>query len=181
MWSTLCNFWNSYGFEILIVLVLIGALLYKLWNGSKQGTWSTAYNYTPKKRGVSRRAYSTPTGYSKGELECRRVLEKLFSRPFPSVRPSFLRNPVTGTHNLELDCYNADLRLAVEYNGRQHYEHTSYFHRSKDTFHYQKARDWIKEKLCNDHGVTLITVPYTVKISGIEGYLRKELQNRGWL
>ena len=33
---------------------------------------------------------------SRGEAECRRVLENKFNAPFPNTRPYFLRNPVTG-------------------------------------------------------------------------------------
>ena len=74
-----------------------------------------------------------PPQESKGEKECRKVLENLFNKPFSKSRPDFLRNPVTGGNfNLELDCYNQELSLAVEYNGIQHYKYVPYFHRNND-------------------------------------------------
>jgi len=53
------------------------------------------------------------SGYGKYENECRRILQCLFLKPFPKVRPDFLRNPKTG-RNLELDMYNQDIALALE-------------------------------------------------------------------
>jgi len=74
-------------------------------------------------------------GDSKGETECRRVLQKIFQRPFLKARPDFLNNPVTGNQfNLELDCYDHSLKLAVEYNGQQHYQYNKFFHRNKEHF-----------------------------------------------
>ena len=109
---------------------------------------------------------------SRGEIECRRVLEKIFKRPFNKIRPNFLNNPVTdGNYNLELDCYNDDLKIAVEYSGRQHYEYTPYFHKNKEAFYNQKYRDELKKRMCKDNGIILIEVPYTVKIENIEQFL----------
>jgi len=88
---------------------------------------------------------------SKGEQECRYFLQKTFNKPFVNTRPSFLRNPVTG-RNLELDCYNSELKLALEYNGKQHYKYLSYFHKNKQDFWNQKYRDYIKKRLCKDNG-----------------------------
>ncbi len=119
---------------------------------------------------------------SKGETECRRVLVQIFKKPFDKARPDFLSNPVTGgSHNLELDCFNRQLNLAVEYNGVQHYKYSPYFHRNKESFLNQKYRDDMKRRICNDRGITLIEVPYTVKIDDIEMYLISELQTNGFL
>ena len=132
MFGKLINTWNNYGFEIILGLcvafIIIIGLYYKF--SGKKGTYSKSV-YIPTT--LSRKKYE---GYapskkqrdSKGEIECRRVLEHLFRRPFNKSRPDFLRNPVTGGNfNLELDCYNRDLRLAVEYNGAQHYKYIPYF------------------------------------------------------
>lgn len=110
---------------------------------------------------------------SRGEARCRRYLETRFrGRRFRKERPKFLRNPVTGA-NLELDCYNAELGLAVEYNGRQHYEFTPAFHANREAFRNQQYRDNLKRDLCARAGVTLVSVPYTVV--DIEGYLEGHL------
>ena len=105
----------------------------------------------------------------------------IFRQPFPSKRPDFLRNPVTGgNRNLELDCFNENIRLAVEYNGKQHYEYIPYFHRTKDAFYNQVYRDEMKRRACSDNGITLITVPYTVPVSEIEKFLVQQLDSLGY-
>lgn len=111
---------------------------------------------------------------SRGETECRRAVESITGEPFPRARPSFLLNKVSG-QNLELDCYNEDLKLAIEYNGEQHYKFIPYFHSSKDAFYNVKYRDQIKKQLCEEAGVKLIIVPYTVKINDIEAYIENKL------
>ncbi len=107
---------------------------------------------------------------SKGEDECVRVLENLFDRKFKRVRPSFLRSPETG-RNLELDCYNEELKLAIEYNGRQHYKHPSFPGFTEEQFKSQLQRDRFKRERCNELGIYLITVPYHIRISDIEEYI----------
>jgi hypothetical protein len=52
---------------------------------------------------------------------------------------------------LELDLYNEELNLAIEYNGRQHYD--------QEEFEKQKARDIIKEGYCDIFEIKLIIVP----------------------
>ena len=118
---------------------------------------------------------------SKGERECRRVLQYLFRRPFGKARPDFLRNPVTGgRHNMELDCYDPSLRLAVEYDGAQHYKYIPYFHGTKAAFENQKYRDLLKDQMCQAAGVHLIRVPYTVKLEDIKGHIERELKAAGY-
>jgi len=113
---------------------------------------------------------------SKGEQECRRAVERITGKPFPKARPSFLRNGVSG-QNLELDCFNSDLRIAVEYNGEQHYKYIPFFHASKDAFYNIKYRDEMKQRLCDQNNVHLITVPYTVPIKEIESYIRNRIKD----
>tara|TARA_R110002167_G_scaffold339591_1_gene547441 strand:- start:49 stop:1068 length:1020 start_codon:yes stop_codon:yes gene_type:complete len=55
----------------------------------------------------------------------REVLESIISTfgkfEFPNIRPEWLRNPETG-RALELDCYNEELAIAFELQGRHHYK-----------------------------------------------------------
>jgi very-short-patch-repair endonuclease len=103
-------------------------------------------------------------------MECQKALQDLYPRyQFEKVRPPFLRNPRTG-RNLELDFYCPELRLAVEFQGRQHYVYDKHFHKSQEDFYEQLERDRIKQELCTQHGIRLITVPYTV--SDVKEYLR---------
>jgi hypothetical protein len=115
--------------------------------------------------------------FNKTEHKCRIIMEKIYKRPFPSIRPDFLRSPTTNK-NLELDCYNKDLKIAVEYNGRQHYAYTPHFHKSKTDFYSQVHRDDWKRKKCKELGIKLIEVPYWIVDVNLEDFIRKELKKQ---
>lgn len=184
MFSKFTKVWEEYGFEVVLgccLLFIIGFGLYRRFTRQK-GTWSKQnYNqyphYTKKSLPAPKRQ---PPKESKGETECRRVLKQIFNRPFHKARPDFLRNPVTGGNfNLELDCYDSELGIAVEYNGVQHYKYVPYFHKNKEAFDNQKYRDFMKEQMCDKAGIILISVPYTVEIGQIKPYIETELRKRG--
>jgi len=188
--SRIANSWDEYGFEIVLGICVLFILFYAIYNKSvgKKGTWTKYYNYVNLYNNIDHNAYqknnSDANNYnynkkpkdSKGETECRRVLEKIFRIPFNKSRPNFLSNPVTdGGHNLELDCFNERLGLAVEYDREQHMKYIPFFHKNKEAFLNQKYRDELKNRMCKDNDIILIRVPYTVKTENIESYLRKEL------
>lgn len=110
-----------------------------------------------------------------GERICRDYLEKKFNTKFKNERPDFLRNPITN-NNLELDCYSKKLRLALEYNGKQHYEYVEKFHKTKTDFYNQKYRDDIKKRLCYENGIDLIEVPYNIPHHQIPEYINEALK-----
>ena len=116
---------------------------------------------------------------SKGELQSKEMAKLIFGKDFIKVRPDFLNNAVTG-HNLELDIYNEELKLAIEYNGRQHYDFVPFFHKNREAFLNQKYRDEIKRMKCKDNGIKLIEIPYTVKLEDIETYIRIEAKKKGF-
>lgn len=117
---------------------------------------------------------------NKTEEKCRTIIQKIYSRKFPSVRPKFLKSPRTGK-NLELDCYNDDLKIAIEYNGKQHYNYTPYFHKNKKDFYSQVHRDDWKRKRCKEMGIRLIEIPYWVSDIDLENYILNELRKKGCL
>jgi len=111
---------------------------------------------------------------SRGEAECGRVLAELFpDHKFEKVRPSWLMNDYPGRkfppQPLELDFYCEELNLAVEFNGRQHYEFVPDFHKSEKHAFGQRARDRLKLELCRRRGVDVIVVRYDVP--NIQHYL----------
>lgn len=114
---------------------------------------------------------------SKGELACKNYLENKFGVNFNKVRPNLLKNNVTG-NNLELDLYNEELGLAVEYNGKQHYKYCPGIHRNYEHFQTQKYRDEIKKHLCKDNNIILIEVPYWEK--NLESFLESQLIAKGY-
>ncbi len=158
---------------LLCLLILIVLLIWNYFSGNK-GTFVNYSSTIWDLLGKPTKKLPKKPFESKGEIECRRAIEKLTGHKFPKTRPSFLMNVVSG-HNLELDCYNDELQMAVEYNGEQHYKFIPYFHSSKDAFQNLKYRDEMKQRLCKENGINLITVPYTVKIQNIESYLKQKL------
>jgi len=107
---------------------------------------------------------------SKCEQACRKAIEEIYGKPFPTIRPNFLKNPET-KRNLELDCYNAELKIAVEMNGEQHYKWPNWTGMSRENFIKQVRRDQYKIKTCDLNGIYLITVPYTIPNNKIKDYI----------
>ena len=124
----------------------------------------------------------------KNEQRCRKILEDIFKKPFPSVRPKWLKNPAT-KRNLELDMYCHDLgilnkwgkkvRLAAEFDGAQHSKMTG-FHKNKTELLYQIRKDQYKDKRCKELGITLIRVPYWAH-EDLKGYITRKLVDIGLL
>lgn len=172
------SFLKDYSFEIILgicIILIIAFSIYRKYIGEK-GSWSNTYYYDSKFDNNNFKINRIKTE-SKGEIECRRVLEKIFNKPFNKARPNFLNNPVTGGNfNLELDCYNEELKIAVEYNGVQHYKYVPYFHKNKEAFLNQKYRDDMKRRICKEKRIILIEVPYSVKVENIEMFIKNELK-----
>ncbi len=115
---------------------------------------------------------------SRGELICKQTMERIYNKTFMSVRPPWLINHETG-EPLELDVYNDELLIAVEYNGDYHYKKDHHFHRGNPKNFYDLVfRDELKKKLCKELGIHLIIVPYTVPFNDIAAYIRKRLPAR---
>jgi hypothetical protein len=159
----------------LLVLVLIHRKLTR-----QKGRWTknlnlnNIYMFKGQTRPLENKSESS------GEIECRRFLETIFQSPFPKARPDFLKNPVTG-NNLEIDCFNKALKLGVEYNGQQHYKFTSFFHKNVEASTNQKYRDELKRRMCQENGINLIEVPYTIKLSDIGPFLHLKLKQLGYI
>jgi hypothetical protein len=167
------KYWNQYGFDFLVLLSILFIIIYAFFRIGKKGTFMEIYSLQLPKGEKTKKQPKD----SQGEILCRNYLEKRFGKSFAKKRPDFLCNPVTGGHrNLELDCYNEGLKLALEYNGIQHYKFVPYFHSNKETFYNQKYRDEIKRMKCKEQGVTLIEVPYSVPHHKLEEYVESELQ-----
>lgn len=84
------------------------------------------------------------------EEECRFIIEGLTGYKFPVGR----------IRNLELDGFCPVLNTAFEYNGKQHYEFMSYFHKSRIDFEKQIQRDDKKTAACQKSGINKFDIPY---------------------
>ena len=114
------------------------------------------------------------------ERACRAILEKLLGIPFPKSplgRLPWLKN--SRGKSMELDGYCAQVGLAFEYHGRQHYEFLPHFHRNESALRQRIEDDQTKLELCELNGVRLITVPYWIEIESMETYLRGRLDQLG--
>ena len=103
----------------------------------------------------------------KTEKLCISIIEHLTDHKFIKCRPSFL-------DGLELDGFNADLQLAIEYNGEQHYKIVDYFHRNGiyDLLT-QVEHDKLKKRKCQENGIYLMIVPHYVKDK--EKFIKEQL------
>jgi hypothetical protein len=113
------------------------------------------------------------TGYSKkpdnkntqGELIMFKALDKILKghKYINHGYYSFLLSPKG--YPMQLDRYYPDLKLAFEFDGKQHDEYNKYLHRSKANFEYYKQCDRLKEKHCKDNEITLIRIAWNYKIT----------------
>jgi len=181
------DYFKNKAYEMLIIFSVIFLIGYGLYRWGKKGTYNVnpfiSKRDEPKYDEIKNKSIETKNRIpqeSKGENVCRQVIEYLFEQPFPKARPNILRNPIGTNQNLELDCYNENLKLAVEYNGIQHYQFSNFFHKNKDAFSNQLYRDEIKRRLCKENGITLIEVPYTVSIDDIPKFIAEKLVENGY-
>lgn len=99
--------------------------------------------------------------YLQCEMEVRKILEKIFPGfKFPSKNPKWNKSEKSG-YPMQIDCYNKKLGLAVEYNGKQHYEHVEFF-QDEESHEAQKLRDIEKRNNCEKELIDLIIVPYWI-------------------
>ncbi len=165
------KYWEKNRFTILVIASIF--LLIACWiflDHDEEGSWSDSVQYIPSKTFTKRKI---PID-SKGERECRRVLEKYFRAPFPNTRPFWLHSQITGQPS-EIDCLNETLKIGCEYNGAQHYKFVKQFHKNYEAFKNQQYRDLIKYRACEDRGIRLILVPFTVKHEDIENFIMEKL------
>lgn len=65
--------------------------------------------------------------------------------------------PIPGSR-LRIDFYVATRSLAVEVNGRQHYERTPHFHKTKHDFRRAVRNDAEKARFCDENGIGLVVL-----------------------
>jgi hypothetical protein len=92
-----------------------------------------------------------------GETICREIALLLVDPAEYTVhsRPSWLTNPNTGMI-MELDLFIEENDLAVEYQGEQHFNPTSFA--SQEEVEKQKIRDSIKAEILKSRGISLVQV-----------------------
>lgn len=92
---------------------------------------------------------------SKGSEE----LLKLVREIFPHQRIELEHN-IAERGALFLDIYLPRLKVAFEYDGKQHFEYCEHFHGTREAFLQARRRDENKDDRCEELGITLIRVAY---------------------
>lgn len=175
------NLWKMYRIKIFIISSIVFIFICYMFYNETQGTWSENFSIDPSVFEVNGVQFRNPfPKESKGEKICRAYLEKTFMKPFPKCRPDFLKNEITG-QNLEIDCFNRDLMLGVEYNGRQHEKYTPGMHKNYQDFQLQLYRDEQKARKCKELGINLIVIPHTIPHQSISNYIREQLLLMGYI
>jgi hypothetical protein len=82
---------------------------------------------------------------------------KNYLRQYWSQNVVFEEMPIVGTR-MTLDMYNANKKIAIEVQGRQHQTFVKHFHGNLLNFKYQLDRDNNKETFCTKNGITLVTI-----------------------
>jgi len=106
--------------------------------------------------------------YSEGVF--RKIIEFRTGENFPKSYPKWLKNGKTGPR--ELDMYNKDLKIAIEYNNHKE----KFYQQTKRRFKLQQEYDRIRYQRCKDNGVKLIWVPL-MKIEEMDKYIKKLCKN----
>jgi len=175
---------KGWGFWIIIIIAVILAViaLYYIKIDEKEPNLNFLFNDDDDE--VIEEEYSDQIEFiedfgskksnNKREEKCRRIFESIYQAPFGTCKPDFLKSPKTG-RNLELDGYNADLKIAFEYNGIQHYQYPNPFHRTEEKFQRQLYNDRIKRRMCDELGIYLISIPYHIKDKDLRSFIISKL------
>jgi Zn finger protein HypA/HybF involved in hydrogenase expression len=107
------------------------------------------------------------------EMLAKAILERIFGVPFESHRLRTIRG--LGGRYLELDLYNANLRLAVEHHGKQHFIPIEFFGGRKQ-FERQLVHDERRRQACREAGITLLEINQLGEETSIEE-LRSKLKS----
>lgn len=124
-----------------------------------------------------RGTYSKPVNRWKSEEYTFSLTQKLYNEynVIYQYRPFFLGG-------MSYDIYICGLKIAIEYQGKQHFEPVEFFG-GKENFESQRERDQLKLKLSAENGVDLIYINYWEDItsqlirSKVEAVLRKRFIN----
>ena len=181
--------WNWINLDTIAILIIAIAVVYCLvirrrkkfpfrGLGESGFDFQEANWHTPLRRKKKKKLF-------KNEEKCREIFQRIFQRPFPKIRPDWLKSPAT-KKNLEIDGFCPDIEtpigrgLGFEYNGKQHSKYTPHFHRNgPQDFHYQLAKDDWKNAKCKKMGIVLINIPHDISPHDLERHIKYKLRKIG--
>lgn len=98
---------------------------------------------------------------------------------YPSIIKQFIENSYTfkinqeyyieleyeqyGMYNIRFDIYLPEIKLAIEYDGEQHYYPVNYMgdiQKAEEKFKYTQKCDSVKNKYCEENNIKLVRIPY---------------------
>ena len=108
---------------------------------------------------IERSTYLKPVNKWTSEELVYKVTKKLYKEyaVIYQLRPFFLRTPKGG--QMSYDVYISGLNVAIEYQGKQHFEPVEFFG-GDDAFQDVRRRDKIKAELSRANGVKLVYINY---------------------
>ena len=114
---------------------------------------------------------------SKGENKIRNLLNEL--NIFYETQKTFDEcvNPATGA-KLKFDFYIPDLKICIEYDGKQHFSESDTW-AEKEGLGAIQFRDDTKNRFCQTNGIQLIRIPYWDYALLNKNYLSKKIQWKG--
>jgi hypothetical protein len=80
---------------------------------------------------------------------------------------------------MELDGYCEEIGFAFEYQGEQHFEKHKMFHQSMSDLTSQVRRDKRKQRLCAEHSVKLMLIPYDIPQEELPRFIVKTCRDMG--
>lgn len=96
-----------------------------------------------------------PKCYQKESANCTFITSLLEKIPV-----HFEKEVRVGETRQFFDFFLKDYKIAIEYNGEQHYSFNSKFHRCQEDFELQIERDNRKKEYCKNNNLKLIVIPY---------------------
>lgn len=108
-------------------------------------------------------SYTVPEGKWKSEQLLYEIVKQIYPQKsvFYQYRPSFL---LYQNRQLSYDIYIPSLKIAFEYQGKQHFEPVDFFG-GEESFIKQKERDKLKKKLSESAGVCIVYINYWDSLS----------------
>lgn len=123
---------------------------------------------------IERIEYRKPQNRWKSEELVYKLIKKMYknSGVIYQHRPYFLRNSLG--HQLSYDVYISDMKIAIEYQGKQHFEPVEYFGGEK-AFERQIVRYIEKAEISKQNGIKLVYINYWENIT--PELLRDKIEN----
>lgn len=114
---------------------------------------------------IERSTYLRPVNKWVSEELVYNIAKKCYNKVYPVVyqhRPFFLRSLKDG--QMSYDVFISGLNVAIEYQGKQHFEPVEFFC-GKESFEDLQARDKLKAKLSAENGIKLVYINYWEEIT----------------